>query len=331
MTITYKNVFLKETATVVGPYEKKGPLKKYFDLTYDNLYIEEKTWEKAEVKHLTDSIDILLNKINKNKQDISLFIAGDLLNQIAPSSKVAATLGLPFLGIYSACATSVEGIIIGANMIEAKQINDVICSTSSHNLAAERQFRYPTEYGYPKPQTATFTATGGASVYLTNSKAAIKIDSATIGKVIDLAQTDVYNMGAVMAGAAADTIYCHLKDTKRKPDYYDLILTGDLGLYGKKVLQDYMEKHYNLNLKDNYNDCGIMLYDLEKQKEVNAGGSGSVCCPLVVYSLIKDKLLNKELKKVLIVATGALFSPTFFLQKETLPAVAHAVSLEMIE
>jgi len=331
MTTEYKKVYVQAASTVAGPYEKKGPLKKYFDETSDDLYFKEKSWEKAEVKYLSNSVDILLNKIKKAKQDIDLFISGDLLNQITPSSQVATSLGIPFLGIYSACGTWIEGLIIGSNMIEANQINSVICSTSSHNLSAEKQFRNPTEYGGPRPKTATFTATGGVSTYLSNEKSNIRIESSTIGKVIDLQQTDAFDMGAVMAPAAANTIYQHLNDTKRDPSYYDLILTGDLGLYGKKILIEYIIEEYGIDISKNYNDCGIMLYDLKKQRQVNAGGSGPVCSALVVNGLILDKLKKKEFKKVLVIGTGALFSPTFLFQNTTIPAIAHAISLEMIE
>ena len=197
-------------------------------------------------------------------------------------------------------------------------------------MSSEKQFRNPTEYGAPKPKTATFTATGGASILLTSEKTNIKVESSTIGRVINYEQTDPLNMGAVMAPAAADTIYRHLKDTKRKPDYYDLILTGDLGLYGKDILIDLMKSDYKIDISKNYNDCGIMLYDLENQKEILAGGSGPVCSALVNYSYIMEKLKKKELKKVLLVATGALFSPTSLFQHQNILSIAHAVSLEAI-
>lgn len=331
MTFKYKKVYINGSSTVAGPIEKKGPMKKYFDLTHDDLYAKEKSWEKAEIKYLHDSVDIVLSKIKKAKEEINLFISGDLLNQITASSTVASTFQIPFLGIYNACATSAEGVIIGSNMVEAGQIKNAICSTSSHNLSAEKQFRYPTEYGGPKPMTATFTATGGASLYISSDKSNIKIDSSTIGKVVDLNQNDAFHMGAVMAPAAADTIYRHLKNTNREASYYDLILTGDLGLHGKAILIEYLKKVHDIDIHKNYNDCGVMLYDLKKQKQVNAGGSGPVCSALVAYSYVIDKLKSKELTKVLIVATGALFSPTLLFQKTTIPAIAHAISLEAIE
>lgn len=330
MTIKYNNVYVLDTSTVAGPYEKKGPLGQTFDKTFDNLYNGEKTWEKAEIKALNDSIKILLNKTNKKNTDIDIILAGDLLNQITPSCYGIKDFSIPFLGIYSACSISTEGIIIGSTLIDSKQASNVIAATSSHNMTSEKQFRNPTEYGAPKPMTSTFTSTGAASIMLTSKKTDIKVECATVGKIIDYNQKDPLHMGAVMAPAAADTIFNHLKDTKRTIDYYDLILTGDLGVYGKSILIDYMKEAYNIDLSKNYNDCGILLYDLKKQKEIHAGGSGPVCSALVNYGLIFQKLRKKELKKVLLVATGALFSPTSIFQHENILSIAHAVSLEVI-
>lgn len=329
MTFRYNNVYIKDTATVAGPYEKKGLLNSYFDKTYHDFYFGKPTWEQAESKLIEDSVGILLNKIEKTKFDIDVHISGDLLNQLTASNYAAANLKIPFLGVYSACASSVEGLIIGANMIESKQINNCICSTSSHNNGAEKQFRYPVEYGGPKPKTATFTVTGSASCYLTNHKEGIKVESATIGIVQDFGIKDVYHMGAAMAPAAADTIYRHLTDTKREIGYYDLILTGDLGIYGKKILKDYMQNEYHVNLK-NYEDTACMIYDPDNH-EYYAGGSGPACLPLVTYSYIFDKMKKKEYRRVLLVATGALMSPTTVNQKLTIPSIAHAISLEVVE
>lgn len=331
MTFKYNNVFIENAATVAGPYEANGPLKKFFDKTFDNLYNGEKSWETAEAKVLEDSIKILLKKTNKKEDNIDVIISGDLMNQITSSCYSSEKFGFPFLGIYSACATSVEGIILGSTMIDSAKIKNAIAATSSHNMSSEKQFRNPTEYGAPKPKTATFTATGGASILLTNENTGIKVESSTIGRIMDYNQTDPFNMGAVMAPAAADTIYRHLKSTGRTPDYYDLILTGDLGTYGKEILIDFMKSEYGLDISNNYNDCGVMLYDVERQKEVLAGGSGPVCSALVNYSLVLDLLRKKKLKKVLLVATGALFSPTMVYQHENILSIAHAVSLEVIK
>lgn len=331
MTYKYNNVYLDEVSTVVGPYEAKGPLGNKFDKSYKDLYNGEKTWEQAEAHLLEESIDILLNKSNKKSSEIDLIISGDLLNQVTSSSYGVLKYNRPFLGVYSACASSVEGIIIGSSMIDSKKIKNCVVSTSSHNMSSEKQFRNPTEYGAPKPKTATFTSTGGASVLLTNKKTKIKVESSTIGTVVDMEQNDPLNMGAVMAGAAALTIYQHLTDLNRDPSYYDLILTGDLGMYGKEILIDYMKSEYNIDISKNYNDTGTMLYDFKNQKEVNAGGSGPVCCPLVCYSSIIPMLKSKKINRVLIVATGALFSPTNVFQHKNINSISHAVVLEALK
>lgn len=330
MTFKYNNVYIEATATVVGPYESKGLLGNLFDVSYTDMYFGCDTFESAEVKLMTDSIDTLLSKIKKNKSDIDLFIAGDLQNQITSSCYAARKLNVPFLGIYSACATNNEGLILGANFIENNLAKRVVVSVSSHNMVAEKQFRNPTEYGAPKPSTATFTATGGVSCSLTNKKSKVRIESSTLGVISDYMQTDPLNMGANMAPAAALTINTHLKDLNRTVDDYDLILTGDLGTVGKSILIDFMKTEYGIDIEKNYNDCGVMLYDLDKQKDVLAGGSGPVCSPLVVYTDILKKLEKGELKKVLYVATGALFNPTMVFQKENILGIAHAISLESL-
>lgn len=329
MTFTYKNVYINDTALITGPMEKKGPLGKYYDKSYKDFYFGKKTWEQAETKLVVETIEILLNKIKKNKSDINLLISGDLLNQLVSSNYAANELKIPYLGIYSACASSVEGLIIGSNMIESKQINNCICSVSSHNNAAEKQFRYPVEYGGPKPKTTTFTTTGGASAYLSSEKKGIRIESSTVGIVTELGVKDAYNMGAVMAPACADTIHRHLLDMNRDISYYDLVVSGDLGIYGKKILKEFMQIEYNIKL-DNYDDTASMIFDIENQ-EVFAGGSGPACAPLVTYGYIFSKIRNKELKKVLLVATGALMSTTMVNEKSTIPAIAHAISFEVAE
>ena len=329
MTFKYNNVYINDTSTITGPYESKGPLSKYFDKSYDDLYFGTKTWELAEVKLIEESIDILLNKLEITKFDIDVLISGDLLNQIVATNYAASSLGIPLIGIYGACSTSVLGLIIASNMVEAKQVKNAVASTSSHNNAAEKQFRYPVEYGGPKRKTTTFTSTGGASAYLSRDKKGIKVESATLGTVVDLGITDVYHMGAVMVPAAAKTIYDHLRETKREVGYYDLILTGDLGIYGKDILKDYMQTEYSIELK-NYDDCGSMIYDVENQS-VYAGASGPACAPLVTYGYIFDQMKKKDIRRVLLVATGALMNTTMVNNKNTIPAIAHAISLEVVE
>lgn len=328
MTTKYKNVYIEDTYTICGNYENDGPLSKYFDKKYEkDLYFGEKSWEKAEVHLLKEANSNLIKKNKLKEEDIDLLISGDLQNQIAASDYMARDFNIPFIGIFEACATVGEGLILGSTFIEGKMAKKVIVSTSSHNMVAEKQFRNPTEYGTPKPKTATFTATGAASILLSNKKSKIRIESSTIGKVVDLGTTDVNHMGAVMAPAAGDVIYKHLKDTERDPSYYDLILTGDLGVYGKEILRDYMMTSYNIELKDNYNDCGTMIYDIENQP-VFAGASGPVCSALTVFGYIYKEMLKGKYKRILLVPTGAVFSPTFTFQKESIPSMANAISLE---
>ena len=329
MTFNYKNVYLDETSTIAGIYEAEGPLKDYYDKCYKDFYFNEKTFELAEIKLMNESIDILLNKTKKKNTDIDIHISGDLLNQITSSSYTAAKKQIPFIGIYAACSTSTLGLIIASNMINARQVKNAIVSVSSHNCTSEKQFRQPVEYGGPKPKKSTFTVTGAASALLINKPTNIKITSGTLGTVVDLGIKDPFNMGAVMAPAAAKTIYTHLLNTKTKPSDYDMILTGDLGVYGKKILKEYMQKEYNIEL-GNLQDSACMIYEIDEQ-EVNAGGSGPACLPLVTYGYILDKMKKKRLKKVLLVATGALLSQALVNEKQTIPAISHAVCLEVCE
>lgn len=328
MTFKFKDVYINETATVTGPYESKGPIGKYFDLCHEDLYFGEKNWEQAEVKLVDEAINTLVKKSMINLDDIDLFIGGDLLNQIVASNYVMEKFKNSFIGIYAACSTSTLGLILGASLIDGGFINKAITFTSSHNNAAEKQYRYPVEYGGPKHKSTTFTSTGSAAALLSKESSLIKIESGTIGRVIDSGVGDVSNMGAVMASAAADTIAGHLKDTGRDISYYDLILTGDLGIYGMEILKEYMLTKYNIDLK-NYNDTGVMLYDLKNQP-VYAGASGPACAPLVTYSFVFDEMKKGKYKKVLLAATGALMSPTMANHKLTIPSISHAVSLEVI-
>ena len=330
MTSKFNNVYIEDTYTIASVYEKDGPISSYFDLIYDkDLYYGCDTFEKAEEKMLHDSIKKLINKTKLKDSDIDYVISGDLENQIAASDYAMKDFNIAFLGIYNACATFGEGLIIGSNFIEGKRAKNIIISTSSHNMVAEKQFRNPTEYGAPKKKTTTWTSTGAASMLLTNKKGKIKITSTTAGRVCDKNITDVNNMGAIMAIAAADTIERHLKDLKIKPNYYDLILTGDLGCYGKEILIDYLKTH-DIDISKNYDDCGLILYDIKKQN-VFAGASGPASSALVLCSYVLSEMKKGKLKKVLIVPTGAIFSPTRSFQKDSIPSIAHAISLEVTE
>ncbi|MEG0021926.1 MAG: stage V sporulation protein AD [Bacilli bacterium] len=326
MTNYYKNVFINATATTTGPTESNGPLSKYYDKSHKDYYMGAPTFEQGEIKMITENIDILKSK-TKNKP--TLFISGDLSNQLTASNYAATNILLPYMGIYNACATSVEGLMIASSLIESEHANNIIVNVSSHNNTAEKTFRYPTEYGGPKKLTSTFTTTGSAAALVSNIKEGIKIESATIGLPLDSGIKDVSYMGAVMAYAAVDTIHKHLIETKREIEYYDLILTGDLGLYGKKIFKECLKKEYNYETK-NIEDSACLIFDIDNQ-QVYSGGSGPACLPLVTYSFIFDEMKNNRLKKVLLIATGALMSPATVNQKMSIPAIAHALSLEVIE
>lgn len=329
MTNKYDNVYIKDSYTLGLIYEGKGPLREYFDKVYmDNLYYGEKSFEKAEIKMLKDSINGVIVKTHSKEDSIDLIISGDLQNQIAASDYAVREFNIPFLGIFNACATYGEGLIIASNFIDNSNYKNIIVSTSSHNMVAEKQFRNPTEYGAPKPDYSTFTASGAVSTLVTNKKSKIKITSSTIGRVMDAKIKDVNNMGAIMAIGASDTIKRHLDNLGIEADYYDLILTGDLGKYGEEILIEYMKKE-GIDLSKNYQDSGTILYDLEKQA-VFAGGSGPVCSALVTFGYILREMRKGKYKRVLYVPTGAIFSPTMFYQKETIPTISHAVSLEVI-
>ena len=330
MTINFNNVYLKEVSKVAGKDEENGNLKGLYDKTYKDYYIGEKTFEQAEIKMIKDSIEIALSKSMLNIDDINVLIGSDLLNQIAASSYSSLYFNRPFLGVYNACASLCEEYIIASSLLQNIEVKNVLINVSSHNMTAERQYRNPIEYGAPKPKRSTFTVTGSASSILTKETTDIKVSSATIGKVTDLGVTDVFDMGSVMAPSAAKTLYEHLKNTNTKPEDYDLILTGDLGVYGKSILKEYMSINYNVNLDDNYEDSACIIYDRNKQNKVNAGGSGPACIGLVFNSLFYNQMKSKKLKKVLLIATGALMSPTMNNQKISIPSISHAVCLEVI-
>ena len=321
----FKNVYLNDYYTVVGPLEKNSHLRR-LDLVMDDYYIGEKTFEQAEVKMQQLVIDNIIGKNNLAISDVDLLVGGDLTNQIAISSYSAKNYNIPFLGLYSACATFVEGLIVSSTMIDSGKLKKVINITSSHNLTAERQFRYPLEYGIQRKETMTFTATGSCAVYLSCKVSKVKIESITLGKVIDYDQYDANDMGRAMAPAALDTYLQHMKDLKRDGTYYDLILTGDLSNYGKKIMKDLLKEE---NQKYNeYDDCGCLLYDVTQN--VYQGGSGPVCNALVSFGYIYQMILKGKYKRVLVLATGALLNPVMTNQKLSIPCVCHGYVLEAV-
>ena len=319
----YNNVYIKDYHTIVGPKEKEG-LVKFNDYIKD-YYYEEPTIEDAEIKmqeHVLNKI-MINNKLVPNK--IDLICGGDLTNQISMTSYNLVNKNLPFLGLYNACATFNESLIVLANFIESKMIETGIAITSSHNLNAERQFRYPIEYGFNKKPYSTFTTTGAAGCLLTSKRTNLKIESSTIGTVVDYGILDASNMGAVMAPSAAATLHKHLTELNRPLSYYDLIVTGDLGSYGSKLFINLIKQDYNY-MPSAYFDAASTIYDNESLGV--EGGSGPVVIPLILFNKI---LKETNYKRILLLATGSLHSPLMVNLKKSIPAITHAVSIEVIK
>lgn len=325
----FNNVYLGETGVVVGPKEKLGPLGMYYDYAYEDLYCKNKTWEKSEMQLLKDSIRYCLSKNNLGIQSIDAYVGGDLNNQIVIGNYVLRDYDIPYLGIFGACSTSVEGIIVGGNLLEANYGQNILVGTSSHNATSEKQFRYPTEYGGQKPDSLTFTVTAAGVALLTKQKTSLKVTGGTIGRTIDGKIKDALDMGRAMAPAAFNTIHQHFQDFNSTPEDYDLIVTGDLSYYGKDMVVKLFSE-INIDLKGGYDDCGLLIYDREKQ-EVFAGGSGCGCCAAVTYSYLLSKLKDGTYKKILVCATGALLNPIMIAQKESIPSICHAVIIERMD
>lgn len=315
------------TATVVGPFEARGPLAGDFDILHGDLWMGQDTYEKAEKKMLEEACEIAIRKAGLKKQDVQFFLCGDLLNQIVSSGFAARTLGSPYLGLYGACSSSMESLALGSLIVDSRAGNNVICGTVSHNAAAEKQYRYPTEYGAQKPPTAQWTVTGAGVALLGTGGEGPRVTAATIGRVVDMGLTDPFNMGGAMAPAAVDTITAHFRDLDASHRDYDLIATGDLGRVGFRIAADLLKKHGLEIPGEKFTDCGLLIYG-EDQPEVLAGGSGCGCSATVAYGHILNRMKKGELQKVLIVATGALLSPLSYQQKESIPCIAHAVSIE---
>ncbi|MBC8081070.1 MAG: stage V sporulation protein AD, partial [Gorillibacterium sp.] len=258
------------------------------------------------------------------------YIGGDLMNQITSTSFVARTLGVPYIGVFGACSTSMESTALAANLVDSGSAKYALAGTSSHNCTAEKQFRYPTEYGSQKPPNAQFTVTGAGAAVVGTSGPGPVIARATIGRVVDLGIKDPFNMGAAMAPAAVDTIAAHLRDFKLEPGYYDLIITGDLALVGHELAKELLKEKNILIGQTEFSDCGLMIYDRDKQN-VQAGGSGCGCCATVTYGHLLNRMAKGELQRVLVIATGALLSPITYQQGESIPCVAHAVAFERKE
>ncbi|ACL69463.1 stage V sporulation protein AD [Halothermothrix orenii] len=327
-TLTFQNPpHIISHGSVVGPEEKKGPLGKNFDLTYEDAKCGEKTWEKGEKKMVSDSVNLALQKANLTTSDIDIILGGDLLNQLITANFVARDYDVPYLGLYGACSTMVQALGLGAALIDGSYADCVLGYCSSHYQTAERQYRNPLEYGVQYPPYKQWTVTGAGSYILGRVGGSTWITHATFGKVMDLGQKDANDMGGAMAPAAADTLIQHFKDLNRGPQDYDLILTGDLGRTGRKILDSLLVEK-NINLGEKLQDCGAML--LTDEKKYGSGGSGCAASAVVVGSVIIPKIINADINRIIIIGTGALLSSLTVKQGESIPSVAHAVVIEKI-
>ena len=314
--------------SIVGPKEADGPLDPYFHKRLRKDDFGQKSYEKAECKIHMSAISGAIIEAGLSPQDIDINIGGDLLNQIITSSFSARELNIPFIGMYSACSTFGQALIIGATLIDGGYVRRAACSTSSHFSTAERQYRYPLELGTQLTPTSQWTVTGSGCTVLGSSGSNIFIESATIGKVIDYGINDANNMGAAMAPAAAWTVIQHLRDLGRSVDYYDYIVTGDLGVYGSRLFLKLLESE-GIHAAERHKDCGEMIFD--KKQRCPQGGSGAGCSSVVFNSYFLYQMKVGGVKRMLLVPTGALLSKLSSLQGETIPGIANAVSFALEE
>lgn len=315
------------SAGVGAKTESEGPLSEDFDFLYPDDGIGQPTWEKAESELHKKAVTLAIENSGRKPEEIDCIFAGDLLNQCTGSTFGIRDMNIPFVGMYGACSTMVLSLAAAAVFVDSGASETAVASTSSHFCSAEKQFRFPLEYGGQRTPTAQRTATAaGAAVLEYGNPEGIIIDKVMFGKITDKGITDPNNMGAAMAPAAAETIAGFLRDTGTNPEDYDLILTGDLGYVGSQLLYELLQTKENIDISAVHNDCGLLIFDREKQ-DVHAGGSGCGCCASVLCSHIFKRMKKGELKRILVVATGALLSPVTSMQNESIPGIAHAVEI----
>ena len=325
-TITFKTPpRIVSVSSIAGTKESEGIIGKYADTLLKDDMFGETTYERAECKMLIHAIDGAIKKGGLKREDVGLLVSGDLLNQIISSSFAAREFDIPFLGVYGACSTMAESLCLSAVFLDGGHVPYAVAATGSHFASAERQYRYPLELGCIRPPQAQWTVTGAGAALLAREGEGIAVTGATIGKVVDFGVTDVNNMGAAMAPAAADTIIAHLKESGKTPEDYDLIVTGDLGALGSRILKD-LTREKGVDISSNHVDCGEIVYKVIEDEY--QGGSGAGCSALVLCSYLFEKMRMRQLKRVLFVATGALLSTVSSGQGESIPCIAHAVTLE---
>lgn len=319
---------IKSTGIVGGPFEANSNMANIFDYLYDDIWAQSKSFEQAQQQMIEKACSIILEKQHATYEMIDFFISGDLTNQITPTTFAAKTVNMPYIGLFSACATVVESLLIGSMLFELNGGKYVLCGSSSHHAAAERQFRYPTEYGGQKPPTAQWTVSGAGFALLSKqNEHHVQIINGTFGKVIDFGETDPFHMGAAMAPAAVDTIKRHFNNTNTSAADYDYIITGDLGKIGHQIAYDLLQKE-GINMEQNkFVDCGMIFYN--EDQPVHAGGSGAACAAIVSLGFFYKQLTERKINSILLVATGALHSPLTVQQKLNIPSIAHAVTIRV--
>lgn len=310
-------------ASIGGKDEGEGPLGNTFDKINDDPYMTAKTYEQGESQLQKQAVRIALEKVGLKPENIDFMLGGDLLNQCVGTTFGIKDYEIPFLGIYGACSTMAEGLLLSGLLCDGGAGKKIVAVTSSHFCSAERQYRFPLEYGGQRTPTAQHTATASGAVVVSSEGTAPFIRAVTIGKIVDMGITDANNMGAAMAPAAFDVITRFLKDTQKSPSFFDYIVTGDLGMVGSEILCRLFEKE-GISIGSVHRDCGNMLYDADKQ-DMHAGASGCGCSGSVLCGYFLPKLKSGEIKNILFAATGALMSPTVNQQGETIPSISHAV------
>ena len=321
----FKNVYLNTASALVGKKEFEGPLKQYFDGYCEDEYFGKSVFEEAESEMVRQNLNLLLKKIDFTSDDIDIAFGGDLINQCIVTSYAINGSDIPFIGLYGACSPAIESILCASVFVNSGYAKTAIGLSSSHFCTAERQYRFPLEYGSLRTPTSQNTVTGTGAFIISNKPSKIKVKSAVVGKIIDKGITDANNMGAAMASAALSTIKDFFKDGKSSPESLDIIATGDLGYEGNSILKEIANLD-GIDLTKNLTDCGILIYDTSKQ-DTHCGGSGCGCVASVLAGYF-IKLLNQNVyKNILIVGTGALLNPNSVLNKRSIPAIAHAIHL----
>lgn len=319
-----QKVYILSGAAVVGPMEGEGPLGSCFDKVWPKIQTAESSWEDTEVKMQKEAVDLALTKAALGNHMIDVLLGGDLINQLTITNFAAKEREIPFLGLYNACATMAEGLLLGASLIGGGFAGDAAVVASSHNATSERQYRFPTELGTQRPQTSQWTVTGAGAMVLSKQPSPLRIVSGTVGKIIDYGVKDPNEMGAAMAPAAADTILQHLQNSEKKATDYDLICTGDLGSHGHCLLSELLKKEHVV-VEEQLQDSGMWIY--QKKQDIHAGGSGCGCSATVWSSYLLDALRRGKYQRILLVGTGALLSPVSIGQGHAIPAIAHAVEI----